>query len=109
MPIPNAIADSRKDQEGRLDKTLIWLRERAILGEIEDAWRDRLNRFINAIDFPPATRDFFAVAVISEEFVADETANLTLPPSNECTLIVIAIHDLKNVYESVFAAAATSG
>jgi len=107
-PIQSAVTDSKKDQDGRLDKTLIWLKERAILGEIEGAWRDYLNRFIQAVDFPRATREFRAVAVISEEFVAEEMADLELPPSNECTLIVISIHNLKDVYESVFLAASTS-
>ncbi len=103
-PVQSAIQHSRKDRENRLAKTLVWLRERAILGDLDTVALDHLDRFIKATDHPPAAREFRAVAVISTELVDDELLGVDeiLPDEDECTLIVISIPDLKANYESLF-------
>src|SRR6266568_1099323 len=73
-PISAAITGCAKDRLSRLAKTLAWLKDRAIgenLGCIDLA---HLNRFINATDYPPATKRFCAIAVISSGLVDAEIA-----------------------------------
>lgn len=106
-PIADALADSTKDRESRLAKTLTWIRERAILGDTTTVRVEHLNRFIKGDENPPAKFEFRAVAVISSELVADATsadvfADLELPPQDVCTLIVISVPDLKNNYQKLF-------
>jgi hypothetical protein len=106
-PIADALADSAKDRESRLAKTLTWIRERALLGDTTTVTVDQLNRFIKVDENPPAKFEFRAVAVISSELVADATsadvfANVELPSNDICTLIVISVPDLKNNYQKLF-------
>jgi hypothetical protein len=106
-PIADALADSAKDRESRLAKTLTWIRERAILGDTTTVRVEHLDRFIKADENPPAKFEFRAVAVISSELVADATsadvfADLELPPKDVCTLIVVSVPDLKKNYEKLF-------
>lgn len=106
-PIADALADSTKDRESRLAKTLTWIRERAILGDTTTVKVEHLDRFIRADENPPANFEFRAVAVISSELVADATshevfADLELPSKDVCTLIVISVPDLKENYEKLF-------
>lgn len=102
-PVSSALMDSRKDREGRLAKTLVWLRERAILGDLGTVGIGHVNRFVKATDHPPATYQFRAVAVISSELVAEELTGVTLPPASECTLVVISVPDLKANYQRLYA------
>jgi uncharacterized protein DUF1837 len=104
-PIPAAIAGSQKDRTSRLSRTLVWLRERALLQDIGAVTVDQLNRFINATEFPPCIREFHAIAVICSDLVETELANLvpaTIP--NGCALAVISIPNLHNTYTTVFEA-----
>jgi hypothetical protein len=108
-PIPAAIAGSQKDRTSRLSRTLVWLRERALLQDIGAVTVDQLNRFINATEFPPCTREFHAIAVICSDLVETELANLvpaTIP--NGCALVVISVPNLQNTYTTVFEAAHSS-
>jgi len=94
-PITRAIEGCQKDRLSRLAKTLVWLKERAIgenLGAVEIA---HLDRFINAIDYPPARRRYYAIAVVA-----------TVPPqgSPDFTLIVITVPNLHAVYNAVYEA-----
>ncbi|WP_155980905.1 hypothetical protein [Nocardia sp. CNY236] len=101
-PIQNAIEGSAMDRAGRLVKTLLWLQERAILGDLGTVTLDQINRFVDATDYPPAHREFRAVAVICANLVAAETASVTVPAADECALIVITVPDLKSTYQAVF-------
>ena len=105
-PIPVAIEHCIKDRTSRLGKTLVWLRERALLQDVEDIEVAQLNRFINATDHPQATRHFRAVAVVCSDLVdaqlADDAPDAA---SDDYTLAVISVPELKATYESVFDAA----
>lgn len=107
-PIETAIADSMKDSSRRLIKTLIWLKERALDTGLSTVSVEQLERFINAVDYPVAKREFRAVAVIAASFVADELVGVVAPPASERALIVISVPDLKLNYELVYDAAMLS-
>lgn len=101
-PIGSAIVDSKKDREGRLAKTLIWLRERALDTDLGTVSIAQLNRFIEAVDHPPAERQFRAVAVICSDLVQPEIQDVQTPPPSECALVVISFADLKDNYEELY-------
>lgn len=104
-PIVKAIEGSLKDTTSRLTRTLIWLRERRIVEDFGSITIDQLNRFINATEFPPHTRQFHAIAVICSNLVDGEIA--TLVPANiplGCALAVISVPDLQNTYTTVYEA-----
>ena len=104
-PIANAIQGSLKDSTSRLSRTLVWLRERRILEDFGRVTIDQLNRFINATEFPPYTRQFHAIAVICSNLVDGELATL-VPESipQGCALAVISIPNLQNTYTTVYGA-----
>lgn len=107
-PITNAIADCKKDRTSRLASTLVWLRERAMTTDLGDVDIPLLNRFINAVDNPPAAKRFRAVAVICNNLLDME---LALAPDNadpEFTLVVIGVPELYETYTAVYAAATNS-
>ncbi|GKX48866.1 DUF1837 domain-containing protein [Pectobacterium carotovorum] len=107
-PIADAIIDCKKDRTSRLASTLVWLRERAMTTDLGDVDIPLLNRFINAVDHPPATKRFRAVAVICNNLL---DAELTLAPDNtdpEFTLVVIGVPELRETYTAVYAAATNS-
>lgn len=104
-PIASAIADSEKDSSRRLVKTLNWLKERAIDTGLSTVSIDQLDRFIHPIQYPEATREFRAVAVICASLVADELVDVQAPPPDERALIVISVPNLKDIYERVYDAA----
>ncbi len=104
-PIANAITGSLKDSTSRLSRTLVWLRQRRLLEDFGTVTPDQLNRFINATEFPPYTRQFHAIAVICSNLVDGELATLVqenIP--QDCTLVVISIPDLLNTYTTVYVA-----
>ncbi len=108
-PIADAIRDSRKDSDGRLIKTLEWLKERALDTGLTTVTSDMLDRFIDAIDYPQATREFSAVAVLCSSIdLESELLDVELPNPTERAVIVITVSDLKAYYESVFEVALTS-
>ena len=103
-PISAAIADSTKDRLGRLAKTLAWLRERAILGELEPTTMAVVDRFLEAIAHPPAVKEFWAVAVICTSLLEEELIDAPQVAPDDCVIAVIAVPGLKTRYEEVFAA-----
>lgn len=108
-PIADAIRDSRKDSDGRLIKTLEWLKERALDTGLTTVTIDMLDRFIDAIDHPQASREFSAVAVLCSSIDLDsELSDVELPPPTERAVVILTVTDLKAYYESVFEAALTS-
>lgn len=103
-PISEAIEGCAKDRTSRLSSTLQWLKERAInepLGQVEIA---HLDRFINATDYPPATKRFRAVAIVSSEFLDAELENAPAQASREYSLVVIAVPNLHTIYNEVYKA-----
>lgn len=107
-PVEEAIADSLKDCTGRLARTLVWLRERALTGDVDDIRIDHLDRFIKATDHPPAERRFRAVAVLSADLETTELCNVDLEPNSDCALVVIIVPNLHAVYTAVYKEARTA-
>ncbi len=104
-PIANAIEGSQKDSTSRLTRTLIWLRERALLEDIGNVSVTQLDRFINATEFPPYARSFSAIAVICTDLVEGEVQKIV--PAEipvDCALVVIAIPNLRDTYTTVYEA-----
>jgi hypothetical protein len=104
-PIASAIEDCAKDRTSRLAQTLVWLRERAMTEQLGDVDIPLLNRFIDLVDHPPVSKRFRAVAVICESLVDEELQTAPNIPNNDFTLLIIAVPNLKQTYEAVFAAA----
>lgn len=103
-PIKSAIEDSAKDRTGRLARTLVWLKERALREDI-DVEVAQLDRFIKASEYPAATKRFRAVAVICESLVTAELPTAPTEPLTNCSVVVIVVPDLHATYEAVFEAA----
>jgi len=101
-PILQAITDSEKDSDGRLVKTLVWLRERALDTGLETVSLGQLDRFIKAVDYPAAIHDFRAVAVVCADLIESELQDIALPDMEDRALVVIVVPDLKDTYESVY-------
>jgi hypothetical protein len=105
QPILKAIEGYESDKIGRLARTLVWLREKAIDQESEQAI-DYLNRF--TVD--PTTKYskyYKAVAIIDRDLLNDEiTKTISLPEQNdEFEVVVLGLKDLKNLYETCFSRA----
>lgn len=107
-PVAAAIEDSKKDSSRRFVKTLNWLKERALDTGLSTVSTEHLDRFIRAVDYPPAQREFRAVAVISATLVEAELEGVEAPPAGERSLVVLSVPDLKANYESVYDAALIS-
>ena len=101
-PIASAIADCEKDRVGRLAKTLVWLKERAIRDDLGSTSIAHLDRFIEATDHPPAQKQFRAVAVICTSLLDEELASAPDVTSADYTVLVLAVPDLKRRYEDLF-------
>lgn len=107
-PIADAITDCKKDRTSRLASTLVWLRERAMTTDLGDVDIPLLNRFIDAVDSPPAAKRFRAVAVICNDLLDAELASAPDFADPEFTLVVIGVPKLRATYTAVFAAAINS-
>ena len=107
-PIENAVVGINKDRTSRLARTLVWLRERALTEALGDIRIDQLERFINATKHPPARRAFQAVAVLSSELVQSAIAGTSFASSDDYTIVVVSVPQLRSVYTSVFAAASVA-
>ena len=105
-PIAKAIEGSQLDSTSRLIRTIVWLRERALLGDdIGAVTLPQLQRFIDATDFPAYTRQFHAIAVICTNLLQHELATIVpnMIPEN-CALVVVSIPNLRDTYTSVYQA-----
>jgi hypothetical protein len=101
-PIASAIADCEKDRLGRLAKTLVWLKERAIREDLGTTSIAHLDRFIEATDHPPAQKQFRAVAVLCTSLLDAELASAPEIAPADYTVLVLAVPDLKQRYEALF-------
>lgn len=104
-PIKSAIEDCAKDRTSRLARTLVWLRERALLEPLGDVQLAHLERFINATDHPEAKKRFRAVAVVCASLLDGELVDAPADAHPDYTVVVIAVRELQQTYTSVFAAA----
>ena len=107
-PISTSLTDSKKDRTSRLADTLVWLRERTILGDDTDVSLEQLARFIDAIDYPEYKKAFYAVAVICEDLVDAELEDDPPVADANHQVVVIVVPSLKDVYTSVFSSASIS-
>lgn len=101
-PITSAISGYVSDRTGRLAKTLVWLKEKAI----DEGNQDDIalaSRFADVLNIT-YSKLYKAVAVVDRDLLDDEiTKDIDLPGrTDEFEVIVIGIDDLKNLYESVF-------
>jgi len=107
-PIASAIEDSEKDRTSRLARTLVWLKERALVDDLGTTKIDHLDRFIKATDHPPARKHFRAVAVVCASLVEGELKDAPTKKPTDHTVVVVSIPNLKAQYEAVFQAARNS-
>lgn len=107
-PIADAIQDCEKDRTSRLARTLVWLRERAHGEDLGDISIAQLERFINATDFPAATRRFRAVAVVCETLAEKELVAAPAQQSAHYQVVVVVVPTLRETYMAVFNAAQQS-
>lgn len=101
-PITSAISGYESDRTGRLAKTLVWLKEKAI----DEGNQDDIalaSRFADGLN-TTYSKLYKAVAVVDRDLLDDEiTRDIDLPVrTDKFEVIVIGIDDLKVRYESVF-------
>jgi len=101
-PISQAVEGFIKDRTGRLARTLVWLREKAIDREHRNTIKF-LERFTHDLSVEFA-KYFKAVAVIDRSLLDEEiTRDLELPEQDgSFEVLVLGISDLKRLYETVF-------
>jgi hypothetical protein len=104
-PIKAAIEHCAKDRVSRLARTLVWLRERALGEDLGDISIPQLQRFINATDFPPASKRYRAVAVVCQSLVEGELKDAPTEMPADYSAVIISVPDLKKTYTAVFDAA----
>ena len=75
------------------------------LGDVDVAL---LDRFLDAVDSPPASRRFRAVAVVCESLLDAELAAAPTSANSDFTLVVISVPNLRETYTAVFQAASAS-
>lgn len=109
-PIAEAVSDVEKDRTSRLADTLVWLRERVLLGhDLGSVERSHLERFIEAVDYPPASKEFFAVAVICTSLVDEEMDEVPDESPEHCTLVIISVPALRELYSELYDSASRPG
>jgi hypothetical protein len=109
-PIKNSIDGYNLDKTGRLARTLVWLKEKAIDNNNLESL-EFIKRFTDDHLDNGYKKFYRAVAIIDRDLLDLElTQPLNLPPQNdEFEVVVIGIKDLKNLYERTFARAAEGG
>lgn len=101
-PIAEALKGFVKDRTGRLARTLLWLREKAI--DVENkSMIDYIERFTQAhsVSFK---KDYKAVAVIDRALLdAEITQTLKLPAQDESfEIVVLGVNRLYKMYNDVY-------
>jgi hypothetical protein len=107
-PIQEALSGCERDRISRLARTLVWLRQRELRAPLGSVTLEQLDRFINAVDNPPAQKSFRAVVVICATLWDDEQLALPETLTADCQLVVITVPSLREVYTATFAAARVS-
>ena len=101
-PIKSAIAGYESDRTGRLAKTLVWLKEKAI-DEGNDNDMALASRFADELT-TPYSKFYKAVAVVDRALLEGELLkDIELPDITDgFEIIVIGIDALKDCYQTVF-------
>ena len=107
-PIGKSIEGYEADRTGRLARTLVWLKEKAIDHENSDAITF-VSRFTDDLLETTFRKKYRAVAVIDLDFLDNELLkDLDLPiQSDEFEVVVLGIADLKDLYEQSYERAVT--
>lgn len=102
-PIEKSVEGYNSDKTGRLARTLVWLKEKAIDHENPEDIA-YIERFADGLLNVGFKKNYRAVAIIDRNFLDQELQKpLDLPAqSEEFEVIVIGITDLKNLYERSF-------
>lgn len=102
-PIERSCEGYEKDKTGRLARTLIWLKEKAIDHEGADSL-GFMKRFTDDLLDVEFIKQFRAVAVIDRSFLdAELVKSFDIPDQNDdLELLVLGVDDLKNVYEGSY-------
>ena len=105
-PIESAVRDSAKDKTGRLARTLVWLKDKAIAHENADTIKF-IKRFTDDLLNTEFKKHYKAVAIIDRSFLDEELLKaLEIPAQNEeFEVLVLGITDLKALYENSFSRA----
>lgn len=109
-PLEKAIEGYNSDKTGRLARTMAWLREKAIEGDIGAEIAD-INRFTLGATSTTYLKEHKAIAIVDFDFLDQELVKqLEIPTQNtEFELIAIGISDLKALYEECFSRAISEG
>ena len=102
-PIERSIEGYEKDKTGRLARTLVWLKEKAIDSEGAESL-SYMQRFTDDHLKTEFKKQFRSVALIDRAFLDDELIKpFDLPDqSDDLEVLVLGIDDLKNVYQRSF-------
>lgn len=105
-PIEKSIEGYSLDRTGRLARTLVWLKEKAIDQGTPDSI-SYIKRFTDDHLNTEFKKHYKAVAIVDRNYLDQELQkNLDLPEQNEeFEVVVIGISDLKNLYERSFSRA----
>lgn len=105
-PIEKSVEGYNSDKTGRLARTLVWLKEKAIDHGNPEAIA-YIKRFTDDLLNTEFKKNYRAVAIIDRNFLDQELQKpLNLPAqSEEFEIIVIGITDLKQLYERSFSRA----
>jgi len=105
-PIENSIRGYVADKTGRLARTLVWLKEKAIDNEDSD-YIKFITRFTDEHLNTGFSKKYRAVAIIDSKYLDDElTKSLVLPAQNDgFEVIVLGISNLRKLYEQSFSRA----
>ncbi|MFO3289592.1 Hachiman antiphage defense system protein HamA [Legionella pneumophila serogroup 1] len=109
-PIEKSIEGYNSDRTGRLARTLVWLKEKAIDQEDSESI-EYIKRFTDDLLSTEFKKNYRAVAIIDRNFLDQELQkSLELPTqSEEFEVIVIGITNLKQLYEQSFSSAVKRG
>jgi HamA len=107
-PIEKSIEGYESDKTGRLARTLVWLKEKAIDHENSDSIAF-VSRFTDELLETSFEKKYRAVAIIDLDFLDDELLKgLNLPnQSDEFEVVVLGIKGLKALYERSYSRAVT--
>ena len=105
-PIERSIEGYNSDKTGRLARTLVWLKEKAIDHE-NTSYINFIKRFTDDHLNKEFNKSYRAMAIIDRNFLDDELVkSLKLPTQgDEFEIIVLGINDLKDLYEQSFSRA----
>jgi hypothetical protein len=101
-PITQALEGFLKDRTGRLARTLLWLREKAIDAESR-SMIEYIERF-NQAQKVSFKKNYKAVAVVDRALLNDEiTRNLSLPVQNDSfEIVVLGVNKLYKMYNDAY-------